>query len=150
MADARVLLRDAIAPDLPRLHMIEVASNPSPWSEAMLAGELSRPGARVRVLQADGVVAGFCCTWLVADALQVLEVAVDPAARRRGFGRRLLDDARADARSRGAVVIQLEVRAHNAPAIALYEALGFVRVGLRRRYYRDDGSDAVLMDLSPP
>jgi len=69
--------------------------------------------------------------------------SVDPAARRRGVGRELLqamiDRAGSDER------YTLEVRTSNAPAIALYERFDFRSAGMRPRYYRDTGEDAVIM-----
>ena len=41
--------------------------------------------------------------------------------------------------------ITLEVRASNSAALQLYESGGFKRVGVRPRYYANDGEDAVIM-----
>jgi ribosomal-protein-alanine N-acetyltransferase len=57
----------------------------------------------------------------------------------------LLDAALADARSRGAAVVYLEVRDSNAAARALYLSRGFSEVGRRRSYYRRPVEDAVVM-----
>ncbi len=82
--------------------------------------------------------------WRVADEVEVLFVATAPAWRRQGVARALLVHALQAARDEGAARALLEVRRSNAPAIALYRALGFEVVGERRRYY-DDGEDALLM-----
>jgi ribosomal protein S18 acetylase RimI-like enzyme len=67
--------------------------------------------------------------------------------RRRGAGRALMEAAEAWARSTGISKIELHVFPHNAPAIALYEKLGYEREGLRRKHYRRGGElvDAILM-----
>ena len=96
---------------------------------------------------APGVVSGLACAWVVAGAeVQILEVAVRPESRREGLGtalvRAALDlDASLDA--------TLEARAGNVAALALYESVGFERVGRRDAYYAD-GEDAVLMRRAAP
>jgi ribosomal-protein-alanine N-acetyltransferase len=75
----------------------------------------------------------------------VLNLAVDPGARRRGYGRALLAAAlRAGARA-GASRALLEVRASNAEALALYAHFGFERIGVRRDYYREPLEDAFVL-----
>ena len=69
-------------------------------------------------------------------------IGVEPAYQGSGIGRRLLDELLAFAD--GSVVF-LEVRTDNAAAIALYESVGFVRMGVRKRYYRVSGADAYTM-----
>lgn len=96
---------------------------------------------------ATPAVVGWAVGWSVPpDELQVLQVAVHPAYRRRGAARRLMRALLATAASCGGAVALLEVRANNAGAIALYLQLGFKPVGTRRRYY-PDGEDALLMNL---
>jgi [ribosomal protein S18]-alanine N-acetyltransferase len=115
-------------------------------TEVQLREELERSWARLRVArQADGVV-GYALFWHVADELHLLNVAVAPHARRTGIARRLVEDIIAYARDHDSVKVLLEVRASNAAAIALYEAFGFARFNVRKRYY-DDGEDGVEMVL---
>ena len=78
-----------------------------------------------------------------------LGMGVLPEVRGRGVGRRLAEAAIAAARERGAERIELEVFASNVRAIALYEKLGFVREGVKRRARKLDGEydDVVLMAL---
>ncbi|MFO0640964.1 MAG: GNAT family N-acetyltransferase [Polyangiaceae bacterium] len=112
---------------------------------ASLHDDLARPIARVTVAKdSEGVVVGVLVAWAVADEVTLMDVAITQASRRRGEGRALVEELLAFARSRGARLVVLEVRRGNAPAIALYERLGFVAVGVRRAYY-DDGEDAVDM-----
>ncbi len=79
-----------------------------------------------------------------------LGLMVDARYRRRGIGRRLLEEAVVWARSSGIVKIELHVFPWNEPAIALYDAFGFEREGLRKRQYTRDGGylDAILMAYS--
>jgi ribosomal-protein-alanine N-acetyltransferase len=77
--------------------------------------------------------------------MQILDVAVDPAWRRRGLARFLLRVAFRRAAAAGARTALLEVRAGNREALRLYESLGFARTGVRRQYYREPVEDAVLL-----
>jgi ribosomal-protein-alanine N-acetyltransferase len=124
--------------------------DPRALREAQLREELSRAWARLRVARSSsGELLGFVLFWHVVDEIHLLNVAVDPATRRRGVGRALLEAVVAYARDNAAAKILLEVRASNAAAIALYDRLGFVRFAVRERYY-PDGEDGVEMMLSLP
>jgi RimJ/RimL family protein N-acetyltransferase len=72
--------------------------------------------------------------------------------RRRGIGRALLEQATAWARDAGVRKLELHVFPWNEAAIALYEAFGFEREGVRREHYRRDGEyvDAILMAYRLP
>jgi ribosomal-protein-alanine acetyltransferase len=90
-------------------------------------------------------VEGFLVAWHLPGESQVAELGVRPDRRRRGLGRSLLRDAVGEARSRGASVVTLEVRAENEAGIKLYESEGFAVVGRRPKYY-EDREDAILME----
>ncbi len=98
----------------------------------------------------DGVLLGFGGYSAAVDQGDVLEIAVAPAARRRGIARSILLALIGDARCRGVRQLFLEVRASNEPAILLYTSFGFVRTGVRKNYYSAPREDAVLfcLDLS--
>lgn len=94
------------------------------------------------VAERDGEVMGFLVARLAGDELEILNVAVDPAARRQGVGSRLLEVALEASRERGARWAFLEVRASNSAAIGFYERHRFVLSGRRPEYYsapREDG-----------
>jgi ribosomal-protein-alanine acetyltransferase len=116
------------------------------WDEAAVRAELTGPGRRVVVAEADGAVVGCAATMVLGDVADLLRIGVATAAQRRGVGRLLLDDAAAHARAAGADRLLLEVAAGNAAALALYLDAGFAVVDTRRRYYRD-GSDAHVLRL---
>jgi ribosomal-protein-alanine N-acetyltransferase len=134
--------------DLPRVVEIEQAAFSHPWSEEMIRRELVHEFSTVllAVEGRDGPVLGFAVVWLVHDELHVLNVAVASEARRRGVARRILDRVEGTAREQGARVSMLEVRRSNQPAISLYLSLGYREVGVRPRYYSEDGEDALVMD----
>lgn len=134
--------------DLPRVMEIERAAFSHPWSEELVRRELSHEFSTVLVATdgPGGEIQGFAVVWLVHDELHVLNVAVAPEARRRGVARAILARVEAQGFAQGARVAMLEVRRGNAPAIALYLSLGYGQVGIRPRYYAEDGEDALVMD----
>ena len=134
--------------DLPRVMEIERAAFSHPWTEELVRRELGHEFSTVLLACGgeSGSVQGFAVVWLVHDELHVLNVAVAPEARRRGVARAILDRVEAQGREQGARIAMLEVRRGNAPAIALYRTLGYREVGVRPRYYAEDGEDALVMD----
>jgi ribosomal-protein-alanine N-acetyltransferase len=119
---------------------------PRPWTAAEFTALLAAPGTFV-----VGDLAAFAAGRTVLDEAELLTLATHPLHRRQGLGRARLDAFEAEAAARGARTAHLEVAADNAPALALYEARGYRRVGLRRGYYRGpDGAavDALLLRKS--
>lgn len=144
--------RRVVAADLPRLMEIERDAFRHPWSEQQLRSELTNAWSVVLVAEEDGEagvarMVGYIIVWVVHDELHVLNVATATEARRRGVGRALLGAAHALGRERACRLVTLEVRRSNAPAIALYRALGYRQVGMRPRYYAEENEDALLMSL---
>ena len=92
-------------------------------------------------------IVGFAGVWIIADEAHLTTIGVREAYRSRGIGELLLMAAISLATVHHAQMLALEVRASNFAAIKLYEKYGFVRVGLRRGYYSEDGEDAVLMSI---
>ena len=118
----------------------------SAWTAETFWSELAAPDRDYRVaVGADGVLLGYAglAGGRRAEA-DVQTLAVAPTAQGRGVGRALLGALLEEARARAATAVLLEVRADNAPALALYASAGFERIGLRRRYYPPD-VDAVVM-----
>lgn len=146
--------------DLPQVLAIERRSFPTPWSLAMFVLELSRPSGvclamtEVRRSASGGDATGggragqqrllgyvICSRY--ADDWHIMNIAVDPTARRRGLATALLEELFVRAGRDRAYT--LEVRTSNGPAIALYEKFGFRGAGVRQRYYADTGEDALIM-----
>jgi ribosomal-protein-alanine N-acetyltransferase len=133
--------------DLNEIEEIERGSYPTPWSRSMFAGELAKPSSIcLGAVDTDrDELVGYLIISRYVDAWHVMNVAVDPACRRRGIGTTLLRQLLAIVGE--TTQLTLEVRISNGAAIALYEELGFLRAGLRRRYYADNGEDALIMWL---
>lgn len=130
---------------LAALAEIEKACFHAPWSENMLREELGK--GIFLVAERDGQAVGYAGCQTVLDEGYITNVAVSPGARRQGVGRALIAALAAQARAQGLAFVTLEVRASNAPAIALYEGAGFVRAGVRKNFYTAPAEDAVLMTL---
>jgi len=132
--------------DVPDVHRIERASFPVPWPDYAFRQELQTNKLAhylvVRVLEETVAYGGL---WMMVDEAHVTTFAVLPQWRRHGVGGRLMLEMVRLARELGARVLTLEVRLSNAPARSLYQRFGFRPVGVRPRYYSDNGEDALIM-----
>lgn len=138
------MIRLATVDDAAHIAALEAAGAHSPWSESSVRGQLATPSCVGLVCEH-----GHVLSTVVLDEAEVLTVVVHPEARRRGLGRSLLEALTAQWRRHGVTRAFLEVRDSNAPAIALYEAMGWTQCGRRPGYYAtDDGrEDARLLEL---
>ena len=116
-----------------------------PWSEKSVASELNNKLALWLVAEEESRVAGYIGSQTCGDESDVMNVAVHPDFRRRGIAEALVKDLVDQLKAIGSRCLTLEVRASNAPAIALYEKMGFVEVGRRKNYYRNPREDALIM-----
>jgi ribosomal-protein-alanine N-acetyltransferase len=132
---------------LPEVHALEVAVHGSPWTEQGFRNELENPHSVFVVALLDQEIIGYAGLWKVVDEAHITNVVVDPAYRRKGIGRHLIGHILDIAKSDGMVCATLEVRAGNDAARRLYEGFGFVVTNRRKRYYPDNGEDALLMWL---
>jgi [ribosomal protein S18]-alanine N-acetyltransferase len=122
-----------------------------PWPARAFMAELEAKHIRYVAARADNKVVGYAGISRLGRKRpyehEIHTIGVDPAYQGQGIGRRMMNDLLEYA-SGGTVF--LEVRTDNEAAIALYESLGFVNVGMRRRYYRASGADAYTMRRDPP
>ncbi len=116
-----------------------------PWSREALANELKREDAPYVICFQGKTLLGYIGCRIAIDEGEITNVAVSPQARRRGVGRRMLDQAMLLLKNRGVRQVFLEVRESNLPAQRLYEQAGFVPVGRRRHYYIKPEEDALLL-----
>jgi ribosomal-protein-alanine N-acetyltransferase len=140
--------------DVPDVHRIERASFPVPWPDYAFRQELqtNRLAHYFIVRAADEAVA-YGGLWMMVDEAHITTFAVMPQWRRHGIGGRLMVELMRAALSLNARIATLEVRITNGAARALYAQFGFRPVGVRPRYYTDNGEDALIMttdDLSSP
>jgi len=134
--------------DLPQVIAIERRAFPTPWSLAMFVLELSKPSGISLAAVVENRLAGYLVCSRYERIWHIMNVAVDPDARRRGIATALLERL-FERVNNGDARYTLEVRRSNDAAIALYERFGFRVAGVRRRYYQDNGEDAYVMWRTP-
>lgn len=151
---ARLQIRAMQPEDLPEVQAIDRFSFTLPWPESAyrheiednrlslcLVAEAQEPGVEAHIVS-------MIVVWLVLDEAHIATIATHPDYRQRGIARALLAVALRQSIQRGAKSATLEVRASNLHAQALYQQFGFDIVGRRRRYYRDNQEDALLMTVN--
>jgi ribosomal-protein-alanine N-acetyltransferase len=132
--------------DIDAVVAIEREAFTTPWQPDTFLGLLERQGVELLVLvdAAEGII-GYAVLWCILDQGELANIAVTPGRRGQGLGTRLLRHVMDVARQRGVEKLFLEVRASNAPALAMYAAFGFDQVGRRRAYYDHPKEDALVM-----
>lgn len=130
---------------VPQVAQLEGICFQDPWSERSIASELENPLSLWLVAMEEDRLLGYVGSQTVLDETDMMNVAVDPAARRQGVARALIQALTAQLKQRGSRKLSLEVRASNLGAIRLYESLGFVRLGCRPGYYRNPREDAWIL-----
>ena len=129
---------------VPSVAALERLCFADPWSENSIASELNNPLALWLVAVEGDTVCGYIGSQSVMGESDMMNVAVHPDHRRKGVGEMLVL-ALCDGLAKENTSLALEVRASNAPAIALYEKLGFIQVGVRKNYYRNPKEDALIL-----
>jgi ribosomal-protein-alanine N-acetyltransferase len=148
MATTAIQIRRLTYADLPQVISIERRAFPTPWSLAMFVLELSKPGGVCLAAVRDERIVAYCICSRYDVVWHLMNIAVDPGHRREGLATALLTELVHRVGGEAARVT-LEVRESNHGAIDLYERFGFLAAGLRRRYYQDNGEDALIMWRTP-
>jgi [ribosomal protein S18]-alanine N-acetyltransferase len=144
--DVTAAVRPAQRSDLGAVVAIERASFGDPWTRGMFGTHLTSDGGNnFLVAEEAGSVVGYAIAVVVSEESELLNIAVDPDRRGRGFGALLLDAAMDLCRRSGATEMWLEVRASNAGARTLYDSRGFAEMGVRKRYYHAPREDAIVL-----
>ncbi len=143
---AKVRIVPMTADHLDEAAALERVCFSDPWSRNMLAEELDNAlAAFLAALDGTGAVVGYAGLQVVLDEGYILNIAVRPDCRRQQIASQLLEVFINFAQGNRLSFLTLEVRASNAPAIALYERWGFAEAGRRRNYYEHPREDAVIM-----
>lgn len=125
---------------------IEEVSYPSPWSYYAFAYELLQNNMAHYIVALNGnTIVGYCGMWLILDEAHITNVAVHPDYRQKSIGESLMLEMIRLAVQNGSNRMTLEVRPTNTAARRLYEKLGFVESGRRKKYYTDNNEDAIIM-----
>ena len=140
-----LVIRRMTINDVDAVYAIEANTFARPWSRQDFIKEMTtNTCARYLVAEKDGNVIGYAGAWIVLDEAHVTNVAVAKDFRGQGIGRLLTAALIQYASNLGVVYATLEVRRSNETAKRLYQSLGFEYVGVRKRYYEDNGEDALL------
>ena len=130
---------------LDKLAQLEQMCFSHPWSGQALGEELSNPAAVFLVAVEEDTVLGYAGMHVVYGEGYIDNIAVFPAARRKGVGRRLIEALVDWMEHHEGVFLTLEVRPSNEAAVLLYQSVGFREVGRRKGFYQDPEEDALLM-----
>lgn len=139
--------------DVEQVHALEESTFAQPWSLQSFIDEMERNAcARYIVAEENGAIIGYAGAWLIIDEGHITNVAVAESARGQGVGTALMTTLMRYAANMGVQYMTLEVRKTNLIAQKLYRRMKFIELGVRKRYYEDNGEDALLMvcqDMPP-
>ena len=144
----KLVIRKMTAEDVPAVVDLDQKSFSLPWPERSFRFELTdNPASRCWVAELDEKIIGMIVVWLIVDEAHVATLATHPDFRRQGIAKRLLSHALRHLIDEGAQSSFLEVRESNLAAQEMYRKFGYEESGRRRRYYKDNDEDAILMNL---
>jgi tRNA threonylcarbamoyladenosine biosynthesis protein TsaB len=144
-----LILRDMTDGDLEIVSQIERQIHLHPWTLGNFKDALASAYV-CKIAELDGKTIGYAVLMQGVDEAELLDIGITLYRQRLGWGRKLLQAIVTQAQELDKQRVVLEVRASNAPAIGLYQSIGFVKIGLRRDYYPVENSnreDAILMGL---
>ena len=143
-----LIIRRMTVEDIPAVVESDKLSFSLPWPESSFRFELrENPASRCWVADVDGRIAGAIVAWLLVDEAHVATIATHPDFRRQGIAKKLLTHALRTMIGEGAQSSVLEVRECNITAQEMYRKFGYQESGRRKRYYKDNDEDAILMTL---
>jgi [ribosomal protein S18]-alanine N-acetyltransferase len=143
-----LLIRKMTLEDIDQVVAIDEASFSMPWPPRSFKFELTdNPASRSWVAEIEGQVVGIMVAWMIVDEIHIATIATHNDFRRQGIGEKLLIHTLKSAKEEGAITSFLEVRESNRFARQMYNKFGYVEVGRRRHYYKDNNEDAILMSL---
>lgn len=131
--------------DLETILEIEQNSFPEPYTRQLLLDELKINCAELVVAEKESKVIGYIDFWVVHDEIELISIAVLPLARQNGVGEMLMNFMIQYARKNAKRIIYLDVRESNSKAKNLYGKLGFHQAGIRKRYYKNNKENALIM-----
>ena len=140
-----MIIRTMQKGDVAAVAALEAQIFSMPWSAAGFADTLPREDVIFLVAYEQDELLGYVGIYCMLDEGEITNVAVAPAARRRGIARALLTELKQQLACRNVTQIVLEVRVSNEPAIRLYEQMGFSVLGVRKNFYEKPAEDAYIM-----
>lgn len=138
---------DMTAEHLEAVHEIDKSAFKNPWSLKDLSKEINENKHAIYkvAVTETGLVAGYAGLWHIINEGHITNIAVAAPYRRKGIADKLVEAIIASANKLEMIGLTLEVRVSNAAAISLYKKHGFKEEGIRKRYYSDNGEDAIIM-----
>lgn len=116
-----------------------------PWSEQSLREAAAREGNIYVVAEENGEILGYAGAWGVFGEADITNVCVREDSRKKGIGEKLLRFLMQEGSKEDIGTFFLEVRESNSGAIALYEKIGFRRVGIRKNFYEKPVENGIVM-----
>ena len=146
-------IRRMTSGDIPSVLEIDLLSFPNPWPKNSYEYEINHnPNSRPWIGSIfDGeieTICSFAVFWNIVDETHIGTIAVHPDYRNRGLGTGILRELLLISKKEGMVRVLLEVRESNLHAIKMYKKFGFEVDGIRKKYYRDNGENALLLSSS--
>lgn len=137
--------------DLNEVLEIEVLAFTTPWSRNSFLYELLENERALYLVAKNesNLTLGYVGMWIVFDEGHITNLATHPKYWRQGVANILMKELIQVSKEKGVRYLTLEVRRTNSPAQELYEKMGFVHMGVRRRYYLDNNEDALIMWKGP-
>ena len=118
---------------------------PSPWGRSLIKDELNRNHSFTLVAVVADEVVGWCCSRYVKDEAELLKISVAESWRRRSVAKFMLAALEKQLRTVAVLILYLEVRSENLPALSFYRQVGFTVTGRRINYYSQPRDDAVIL-----
>lgn len=142
-------IRKMTEADVPAVSTLDQISFSLPWPERSFRFEVAdNPASRCWVAEVDGRIVGMIVAWLFVDEVHIATIATHPDFRRQGIAQKLLTHTLHYTMNEGALTSFLEVRESNLAAQEMYRKFGYENSGRRKRYYKDNDEDAILMTLN--
>lgn len=144
-------LRDMMLKDLDAVMRIEQQVQSYPWTRGNFSDSLEHGHICKAYVDIDEII-GYAILVPAVDEVHLLDICIAADFQRNGLGKKLLKDMLLMAGELKFSRVLLEVRSSNVAAIALYRAMGFVEIGLRRGYYPagQGREDALVMENKLP
>ncbi len=142
-------IRQVTHDDVEAIVSIENRSFSAPFTKEMFyAMIIASPPFGGLVAFEGEILLGYLFYTIAADEMELLTIATNPARRHEGNARKLLEEMFEIAKRSGVVSVFLEVRPTNISAQSLYRSFGFQEISIRKKYYKDNGEDAIVMRKS--
>ena len=143
-----ITVRKMLLEDIDAVMIVDRDSFSIPWSRESFFLEVeSRLSSYVVVEEDSGQIIGYGGFYLIIDQVEITNIAVLGKYRGQGIGKSILEALIKLAIVGGGKVVNLEVRASNEAAKAMYFSYGFNLVGSRKGYYQLPSEDAFLLSL---